>query len=254
MTQPSLSQSPVPFGSSASANGFNGHRQMPDVPRFLYHGTSTRFLAQIRERGLQPRQVSGNGWQKLPETSETPGQPITHENAIYLSCSINDLGPLRYANLRQLYDHIDIARNKSTNPIPAPLVLQIDMEKLDSSLFFPDQDYLATVLWSSKTQQFLSQAEPAPIALAIAKTKMEKFHHLWMDSLTESEAHSIAFLGTVRPSAITSYLVAQELDEEFEHHLVREYDADLAAHSATFDEMFQRRGQPFHVEEMAAKG
>ncbi len=193
------------------------NRNTPDLPRFLYHGTSSRWLEQIRANGLQPRAQSKNDVEKRPVKTEWMK---THPEMVYLSCKVSSGGPIAHAIMRKEFDE---AACKSTKF--EMLILQVDTEKLNTDGFFPDQDWMDV---------------PAEI---------ESRRDLWMDCLTTGKAHSCTHQGTIPPSAISSYLVADRGDYELETHLhLRNYRPDLKAHSEVMDEMFARRGQPFAAE------
>jgi hypothetical protein len=91
------------------------------LPKYLYHGTSSKFLGDIKQRGLLPRNESGkeSNWEHAPSNT----------NAVYLT----DCYAWYFAQQ---------AADEGHNP----LVLKIDTSMLDEENFVADEDVVEQIL------------------------------------------------------------------------------------------------------------
>src|SRR5438552_677016 len=91
------------------------------LPKFLYHGTSSQHLEAILRNGIEPRAVRGapSNWQELP----------SHPEMVYLTTTYP--GYYAAANLE---------------PTDSLLLVEVEVARLDSKLFYPDEDYLGHLL------------------------------------------------------------------------------------------------------------
>jgi hypothetical protein len=119
----------------------------------LYHGTSEQGYHRIlKSRAIRPRNHRKSLWDKYP----------SRKNLVYLTSAY----PFYYSACASQSTFLN--------------VFEIDVDKLDSSRFYPDEDAIAQGLRGSKGEVTF---EDLPAAHKYVNANFEKFQHLWQWSL-----------------------------------------------------------------------
>ena len=136
----------------------------------LYHGTSSRFLNAILKRGLHSRGSKKIGnWEKFPSRTDMVYLTVAYPFFFAACCTEKD---------------------------EQSLVIEIDSDKLDQSLFYPDEDFIA---------QGLSHQLNVPIeSIHHQITRgIKKYRQYWEKSL--DGIGNCCYKGAIPLSAITRY-------------------------------------------------
>lgn len=140
------------------------------LPKFLYHGTSLKNRDPILERGIQPRGHTASNWPNEPSRSD----------CVYLTTN----QAFGYGRSLGNYDRF--------------VVFEVDVQKLDTKRFYPDEDFVADFL---ATRGSLGQSyhELLPQVLSM----IEDFKPFWIDSLYFMGG--LAHLSAIPSNALTRY-------------------------------------------------
>jgi len=131
----------------------------------IYHGTSISAYRRILKYGIKPRASRKGNWEDHP----------SHKDLVYLTTTY----PFYFA----------IAA--SPRHAARFVALEINLEKLDESRIFPDEDFVYHAL----TKQVKN------VSHAAVRDSLESYRHHWQDSL--NYLGNVAYRGTIPVSAIT---------------------------------------------------
>jgi hypothetical protein len=164
------------------------------MDRFLYHGTKAALLDQIKQHGIAPRSVTNanNKWSE---------EAHSNQDIVYLTNGY----PWHFAF-------------EATKTFGPGLVLEIDTERLDASLFRADEDYIAQVVamrdgagddyFLEIPMEQIKEMSGDEYLAAIhdkARENAKKFPELVNSSLTN--LGTVAYYGTIPWSAVTRYVI-----------------------------------------------
>lgn len=135
----------------------------------LYHGTSSANVSPILQEGLRPRMARPGNWDEYP----------SRQDMVYLT---ETYAP--YFALCASGDDDDL------------IILEIDVDRLDKSLLFPDEDFIAQAL-SHQT------GEPLDSLHQKVRSNLGDYQHHAMDSV--KGLGNLCHKGVVPPGAITRY-------------------------------------------------
>ena len=152
----------------------------------LYHGTSLRFKSSILQCGIKPRGDGGSNWDMHPSKSDL----------VYLTVAY----PFYFA----------ICTAKDDESL---VVFEIDSEKLDESLFLPDEDFISQTI-AHQTNQPLEEVHSEVVEC------LENWQDCWKKSL--EGLGNCAYQGIIPCEAITRYCVF----DGKEHYSLRMMMAD----------------------------
>jgi hypothetical protein len=133
----------------------------------LYHGTSSRFLKDILEKGLQPRRKGKGNWKQYPSRSDMVY--LTTAYPFYFAMGTKEDGELC-------------------------LVIEIDSDRLDQELFYPDEDFVSQAIGGSEGYQSIHSS---------IKKNLNKYRHHW--KLSIENLGNCCYKGVVPSEAITRY-------------------------------------------------
>ena len=133
--------------------------------------TSANHLKSILANGLRPKGNGGGNWEEYP----------SRPDMVYLTDC--------YAFYFAAHAAFDADDSRS-------LVMELDTDRLDPQLFYPDEDYLARQLMR---EQGLSLEEIHPQV----KERLEQCRGQWQDCLTNMA--TCCYRGIVPPAAFTRY-------------------------------------------------
>ena len=136
----------------------------------LYHGTALRFKDGILQDGIEPRGDVDSNWDAHP----------SRPDLVYLTVAYPFYFALCAAEKEPL------------------LVFEIDSEKLDQSLFLPDEDFIAQVI-SQQQKKPLEEIHPRVVE------SLESWQDLWEKSL--EGLGNCSYKGRIPAEAITRYCV-----------------------------------------------
>lgn len=135
----------------------------------LCHGTSSRALDRILREGLKPRGRRGGNWKEYP----------SHPSMVYLT----DAFAPYFAGA-------------ATRGKDQPLILETELERLDETCLFPDEDLIGQAL--ARNEKW-----PLPKAQRYAIRHLERWQDKW--ELGMKHMGTVGHLGTIPPSAFTRY-------------------------------------------------
>ena len=135
----------------------------------LYHGTSSKNLNKILEKGIQPRGKRKSNWKEYPSRSDM----------VYLT---NAYAPFFAV--------------QSCKKDEKALVLELDRDSLDASNVYPDEDFIAQAI----AQQTNGSIEDVHDAV---RDNLEDYQHHTDVSL--GNLGNACYKGTVPQNAITRY-------------------------------------------------
>jgi hypothetical protein len=136
----------------------------------LYHGTSESRARQILQSGLQPR---GKGRPSFPDIN-------SYSNMVYLT----SYGASAYAY------HVALKTKEKWG------ILEIDVDKLDPALIYPEQGYIIEPLVDVGTDDKIVEA-----LLKQEAKGLEQYQPQWEDCL--KKRGSVAYKGIIPPNCIT---------------------------------------------------
>jgi hypothetical protein len=151
----------------------------------IYHGASEKQLKDILQNGIRPRSETGvSNWEHTSE-SNPDAVYLTKAYAGYFAACASQ-GEDRW------------------------VIIEIDTEKLDKNLFYPDEDFIAQAMKNDKTAQ--EDAEPGSWGMiskmldlneltTLVRDHIEDFQHLWVESL--EYLGNCCYIGSVPVEAIT---------------------------------------------------
>ena len=139
------------------------------IMKKIYHGTSEKYIKDILENGIKPRNTEEGNWKEAPSRSDR----------VYLT----DTYPLFFADCA--------AKNKERCAI-----IEIEISKLNKKNFRPDEDFIVQVLAAQK-----QLPKNIDIKHHAATMDIENYEHEWEKSLLH--LGNIAHIGTIPVSAIT---------------------------------------------------
>jgi hypothetical protein len=179
-----------------------------ELPHYLYHGTSLKYLGQILRDGITPRSCNGNSnWDGL----------LSLPDRVYLT----DLYAPYFAFCSQGSD------------VDGWLILEIELARLDESLLRPDEDYY--------TGDFLASSEVSR-EQSIERANDPATNYEWRQSLVGYG--TVAVKGAIKASEIHSFLMIEPDNEEFEYlnqraywlrrHTLFRHDSELRAQMEEF--------------------
>lgn len=151
-----------------------------EPPRFVYHGTSVDLVEDILEEGLKPRHATGkSNW----DANETP--------------SIKD-----HVYLTTLYAGY-FGLNARTDDESLFAVVEVDLDRLEDSYIYPDEDFVEQAL-----REDLPLEVPEQLSLngdmrertAEIRSNIEAFRHYWQHSL--EMLGNVSHRGQIPPEAI----------------------------------------------------
>jgi hypothetical protein len=135
----------------------------------LYHGTSTKFLAPTLQHGLRPRAKRSSNWTENP----------SRKDMVYLTTTY----PFYFAT--------------PTKGDDKAVVFEIDAEKLDKALLYPDEDYVVHVA-TERSGKPLTEEQRQRVC-----TDLDLFQNMWRKSL--AFLGNCAYRGTIPAKAIKRY-------------------------------------------------
>lgn len=142
---------------------------------FIYHGTNTKFLSKILKKGISPRGYTGKtNWENAP----------SHPEMVYLSSAY----PFYFSYF-----------SKSERKYNA-VVFEIDFEKLNKELLYPDEDFIYHVLRNKKNGLINRE-----ITLEEIRENLFAYKDNWKLSL--DNMGNLCYRGIIYPSMITRYCV-----------------------------------------------
>jgi hypothetical protein len=150
----------------------------------VYHGTSAKYLPEILKSGIVPRKRTGNSnWDHTVKS---------RDEFVYLTAA-----------------YAPYFAAQAVQEVEKALVLEIDLDKLDSRYMYPDEDAVAQSLMAEKDEGgFESQEEADKFDMTLNELTdsldMEQYRHLWKNSLRA--LGNVAHRGPIPPEAITRYV------------------------------------------------
>lgn len=135
----------------------------------VYHGTSSKNLKTILKNGLKPRGKSKGNWDSFPSRNDMVY--LTTAYAPYFAIS-------------------------SCKKMEKALVLEIDLDVLDRTDLYPDEDFVAQVLAHQQNSSIEDVHD-------YVRDNLEHFQHCFEDSL--NGLGNISHKGIVSPSAVSRY-------------------------------------------------
>ncbi len=142
-------------------------------PMILYHGTSTKYLHEILENGILPREVSGN-------EGNWTGSVESKLNFVYLTSAY----PVYFSQIAASNTNSDLA------------ILQIDV---DENELYPDEDFIARVFWN----QHGRQGELKDLNRYFDPSDYQQIYRACL------EHNGTACINTIEPQAILSHVVLE---------------------------------------------
>lgn len=136
----------------------------------IYHGADYKKLGLILSVGLKPRGKRKSVWSNAP----------SHPSLIYLSTCY----PFYFSRCAQ-----------TKKSFTKGLVFEIDMDKLNKELLYPDEDFIWHVLKEKNPE------------LKIEQVRKDLWHHRKNWQLSLDNLGNVAYLGDIKPEYITRYCI-----------------------------------------------
>jgi len=139
------------------------------LPKHLYHGTTSSRLASILRDGLKPRGRRKGNWESYP----------SRPDMVYLTTA--------YAPFFAIY---------AVDEGEQGLIVEVDASKLNPTLLYPDEDFIAQALSHQKQM-------PLEVVHRQVRRQLSHYRHHAKDSI--DAMGNVAHKGAIPKSAITRY-------------------------------------------------
>lgn len=136
----------------------------------IYHGANFNRLDKILSNGLSPRGKRQSVWSDAP----------SHPGMVYLSTAY----PFYFSRAAQ-----------SKKNFHKGLVFEVDMDKLNESMLFPDEDFIWHVL----------KIQNPDITIKEIREDLWRYHSSWKLSL--ENLGNVAYLGKININCLTRYCI-----------------------------------------------
>jgi hypothetical protein len=157
------------------------------IPKLLYHGTTVgHFIEGISSEGLRPRgrRPSNDEYQGMPSMPDFVYLTNLSFVALEHACRVISRLHARYIFGEEgRWDYVMYDQ---------PLVLQVETERLDRKLFYPDEDWVAA--------EFMGQTE-SNSQYKSTVLDLERYKKHWKASLLDHDR--IAYKGTISPKDLS---------------------------------------------------